>query len=264
MAPGAAGTVLLAGGAGTGHSAASRPSGSAVFRYATVVPGGFPMSDAVKIGFVPFSATPKGVLVLFTDESLKFGPASAKILGGGGRDRQAGGGGEQLQGQERQLARYPCAVRSEGRPADRGRHRQGRRAEGRGLHQDRRRHGRPAEIRYRFRHHRRRTARWRHEAWPTLPRSHRACACAPTASTATRPRRRTTTVELKANVSIAVADVGAAKKAFAPADSVTDGVLIARDLVNEPPNVLYPEEFAKRASNCASSASQSRSSTRRR
>ena len=39
------------------------------------------MSDAVKIGFVPFSAAPKGVLVLFTDESLKFGPASAKILG---------------------------------------------------------------------------------------------------------------------------------------------------------------------------------------
>ncbi len=39
------------------------------------------MSDAVKIGFVPFSAAPKGVLVLFTDETLKFGPASAKILG---------------------------------------------------------------------------------------------------------------------------------------------------------------------------------------
>ena len=39
------------------------------------------MSDAVKIGFVPFSAAPKGVLVLFTDESLKFGPASAKFLG---------------------------------------------------------------------------------------------------------------------------------------------------------------------------------------
>ena len=29
---------------------------------------------------------------------------------------------------------------------------------------------------------------------------------------------------------------------------VVDGVIIARDLVNEPPNVLYPEEFARRAS----------------
>ena len=27
-----------------------------------------------------------------------------------------------------------------------------------------------------------------------------------------------------------------------------DGVVMARDLVNEPPNVLYPEEFARRAS----------------
>ena len=59
------------------------------------------MSDAVKIGFVPFSAAPKGVLVLFTDESLKFGPASAKILGSATEPRQAGGGGQPLQGQER-------------------------------------------------------------------------------------------------------------------------------------------------------------------
>jgi leucyl aminopeptidase len=47
---------------------------------------------------------------------------------------------------------------------------------------------------------------------------------------------------------MAVADVGAAKKAFAPASHVVDGVIIARDLVNEPPNILYPEEFARRAS----------------
>src|SRR5262245_1387748 len=39
------------------------------------------MSDAVKIGFVPFSAEPKGVLVLFTDDSLKLGSASARLLG---------------------------------------------------------------------------------------------------------------------------------------------------------------------------------------
>ncbi|HEY4986513.1 MAG TPA: leucyl aminopeptidase, partial [Bradyrhizobium sp.] len=38
-----------------------------------------------------------------------------------------------------------------------------------------------------------------------------------------------------------------ARKAFAPAAHVADGVIIARDLVNEPPNVLYPEEFARRA-----------------
>ena len=43
-------------------------------------------------------------------------------------------------------------------------------------------------------------------------------------------------------------DVAAARKAFAPASHVVDGVIMARELVNEPPNVLYPVEFARRAS----------------
>ncbi|WP_159590755.1 leucyl aminopeptidase [Chelativorans xinjiangense] len=46
---------------------------------------------------------------------------------------------------------------------------------------------------------------------------------------------------------IQCADPAAAKKAFAEAASVGDGVLLARDLVNEPPNVLGPVEFAARA-----------------
>src|SRR5207253_6753893 len=50
-----------------------------------------------------------------------------------------------------------------------------------------------------------------------------------------------------ADVSIAVGDVAAVRKAFAPASHVVDGVVIARELVNEPPNVLYPLEFARRA-----------------
>jgi leucyl aminopeptidase len=52
---------------------------------------------------------------------------------------------------------------------------------------------------------------------------------------------------VNASVSIAVADPAAAKKAFTPDGHVVDGVILARELVNEPPNVLYPEEFAKRA-----------------
>jgi len=51
----------------------------------------------------------------------------------------------------------------------------------------------------------------------------------------------------KIKVAIAVAGVAAAAKAFAPRAAVADGVAIARDLVNEPANVLYPEEFARRA-----------------
>lgn len=38
-----------------------------------------------------------------------------------------------------------------------------------------------------------------------------------------------------------------AKKAWKPHEALAEGVDIARDLVNEPSNVLYPEEFAKRA-----------------
>src|SRR4029079_19206364 len=52
----------------------------------------------------------------------------------------------------------------------------------------------------------------------------------------------------RADISIAVGDVGAARKAFAPQSLVVNGLILARELVNEPPNVLYPTEFARRAS----------------
>jgi leucyl aminopeptidase len=55
-------------------------------------------------------------------------------------------------------------------------------------------------------------------------------------------------VALKGDVSLAVDDVAAARKAFAPDADIVDGVIMARELVNEPPNVLYPAEFARRAS----------------
>jgi len=42
-------------------------------------------------------------------------------------------------------------------------------------------------------------------------------------------------------------DMAAAKKAHAGLKAVADGIFLARDLVNEPPNILYPAEFARRA-----------------
>src|ERR1700752_212367 len=39
------------------------------------------MTDAVKVGFVPFYTAPRGVLVAFCDDTLKFGPATIKALG---------------------------------------------------------------------------------------------------------------------------------------------------------------------------------------
>jgi leucyl aminopeptidase len=50
-------------------------------------------------------------------------------------------------------------------------------------------------------------------------------------------------------VTLAVAAPASVEKAFAQSDAVANGVVLARDLVNEPANVLHPEEFARRAGN---------------
>ena len=49
-----------------------------------------------------------------------------------------------------------------------------------------------------------------------------------------------------AKVNIVARDVGEAKKAWRAPEAISKGVFYARDLVSEPPNVLHPEEFAKR------------------
>ncbi len=48
-------------------------------------------------------------------------------------------------------------------------------------------------------------------------------------------------------VTIRAADPAAARKALKAREAIASGVELARDLVNEPPNVLFPEEFAERA-----------------
>ncbi len=47
-------------------------------------------------------------------------------------------------------------------------------------------------------------------------------------------------------VTIATPSAGDAKKSWAGLEPIADGMFFARDLVNEPPNVLYPAEFARR------------------
>jgi leucyl aminopeptidase len=49
-------------------------------------------------------------------------------------------------------------------------------------------------------------------------------------------------------VSIAVEEPSAARREAKARDAEAEGVVIARTLVNEPANILYPEEFARRAS----------------
>ena len=51
----------------------------------------------------------------------------------------------------------------------------------------------------------------------------------------------------KLRLTLGVADVPACRKAWGRREALHGGVVLARDLVNEPANVLYPEEFARRA-----------------
>jgi leucyl aminopeptidase len=48
------------------------------------------------------------------------------------------------------------------------------------------------------------------------------------------------------NVTVFTPDAAGARKAWPALDAVADGIFLARDLVNEPPNVLSPAEFANR------------------
>ncbi len=204
------------------------------------------MSDAVKIGFVPFSAAPKGVLVLFTDESLKFGAASAKILGTAAETVTRAAAASRFKGKSgSSLDILAPANLKVDRLIVAGTGKSGALKT-----EDYIKIGGATVGRLK-------SSAESVTIVAELPAG--AMKPADIASIASgvrlraysfdryKTRKKDDDARLKANVSMAVADVAAAKKAFAPADSVTDGVLVARDLVNEPPNVLYPEEFAKRA-----------------
>ncbi|HEY1751201.1 MAG TPA: leucyl aminopeptidase [Caulobacteraceae bacterium] len=48
------------------------------------------------------------------------------------------------------------------------------------------------------------------------------------------------------SAAVAVADAAAAKAAFAALDGLADAINFTRDLVSEPANILYPQEYARR------------------
>jgi leucyl aminopeptidase len=48
------------------------------------------------------------------------------------------------------------------------------------------------------------------------------------------------------SLSFALEDANGARRLFAPLAKIADGVDLARDVVSEPPNVVYPESFAER------------------
>ncbi|HWW49723.1 MAG TPA: leucyl aminopeptidase [Xanthobacteraceae bacterium] len=205
------------------------------------------MSDAVKVGFVSFSAAIRGTVVVFCDEALKFGAATRKVLGTAERAVKRATAAAQFKGKSGSALDI---LAPEGLKADRliviG-------------------VGKVSEL--------------KGNGWAKLggvvagklkgageqvtvvadlpgidltPAQASAMASGVRMRAYRFDRYKTKKKDddapaLGGTISVAVADVTAARAAFRTESHVVDGVLMARDLVNEPPNVLFPVEFARRA-----------------
>lgn len=203
------------------------------------------MSDAIKVGFVPLSAAARGILVVFCDEALKVGPATAKALGGAGELVKRAAAAASFKGKSGAALDI---LAPEGLKAERliviG---TGKASSLKGS--DFLKFGGMAASKLKA---------GSMTIMAELPdgamTSERAVAIASGLRLRAYKFDRYKTKKkdgeegaLRADISLAVGDAASAKKAFAAAGAVVDGVIIARDLVNEPPNVLFPEEFARRA-----------------
>jgi leucyl aminopeptidase len=206
------------------------------------------MSDAVKVGFVPFSTAPRGILVAFCDDTLKFGAATRKALGAAATMVGRAAATNQFKGKSgstldilapeglkvarlivvgagklsaikgNDFLKFGGAVAGKLRPGNDAVTIIAELPDG-AMKPDQAA-AVAAGVRLRA---------YKFDRYKTKKKDGEDAA-------------------LRAEVSLAVADVPAARKAFAPDAHIVDGVIMARNLVNEPPNVLFPVEFARRAS----------------
>jgi leucyl aminopeptidase len=205
------------------------------------------MSDAIKVGFASFSAVPSGILVVFCDETLKVGPVTRKALGKAVDLIKRAAESNQFKGKS---ASVLDILAPEGIKIQRlivvGT-------------------GKASELKDKdflkfggVIGGKLNAASKAMTVLAELPDGAVATEQAAVLATGLRLRAYQFTryktkkkegeeAPVRAEVSIAVADTAAARRALAPSAHVADGVIMARDLVNEPPNVLYPEEFARRA-----------------
>jgi leucyl aminopeptidase len=205
------------------------------------------MPDAVKAGFVPFSSVPRGVLVAFCDDTLKFGPATRKALGeavglvkrAAATNQFKGKSGSTLDLLEPEGIKIQrLIVVGTGKASDL---KEKDFLKFGGVLAGKLNSGSEAVT-----------------VLAELPDAAMQPDQAATIAAGARlrayrfDRYKTKKKDgengtLRAQLSLAVEDVAAARKAFAGTAHIVDGVVLARELVNEPPNVLYPEEFARRA-----------------
>jgi leucyl aminopeptidase len=204
------------------------------------------MPATLKLDFVPFSARPKGVLIVFCDDSLKFGSAARAVL------EPAGDLVKRALEAERFKAKHGSSVEI---VAPTGLNLSRLIIVGVGKAKD-----------------------LKSESWVNLGGvvmgkipavATEATIIADLPGGAPKPERVADLalgIRLRAysfdryktkrkdddqsasevKVGVAVSSVSAVQKAFVAGDAIANGVWLARDLVNEPPNVLYPEAFAER------------------
>jgi leucyl aminopeptidase len=206
------------------------------------------MPDALKLGFGPFAAPARGVLAVFCDGNLKFGPATRKAIAPAAGLVTRAAKSEAFTGKNGSALEL---IVPDGLKANR--------LVVIGV-------GKPTELKQKD------FVMLGGLAMGKLPKSAaEACVFAELPGGAMRADDAADLaqgVQLRAyvfdryktkrkdddkppasrKVTIAVGDVAAARGAYASRAAVADGALLARDLVNEPANVLYPEEFARRAS----------------
>jgi leucyl aminopeptidase len=205
------------------------------------------MSDAVKVGFVPLSAPVRGILVVFCDEQLKLGTATRKTLATASETIKRAAAANQFKGKSGAALDIlaPDGIKADrliviglGKPSDL-------------KEKDFLKFGGVTAGKLNAGSHAATVIAELPDAAMTAEQAARfAAGVRLRAYRFDRYKTKKKDGEndaVRADVSVAVDDVAAAKKAFAPDSHIVDGVNLARELVNEPPNVLYPEEFARRA-----------------
>jgi leucyl aminopeptidase len=207
------------------------------------------MADVGKLAFAPFATPAKGVLVLFCEEGLKFGPATRKALGPAGDLVQRAAAADRFTGKS---GTSLDIVAPTGLPVTRlailGVGKAGKlkaqdfvKLGGAAMGKIPAR----AEVATIFAEFSSGSLKPDQAAEAALGTRLRAY----TFDRYKTKRKDGDEAPAKADITIAVGNAAAAQKAWTgQREPVAQGVLMARDLINEPANVLYPEEFARRTS----------------
>jgi len=208
------------------------------------------MSGAVKLGFAPFALPTKGVLVAFCNSELKFGPATRKLLASAMDQIRRAAAADHFTGKANSALTVVAPdglkigrliVAGSGK-ADEPKAKDAIKLGGAVMG---RVPGRESEVAI--------LAETADGGLSPEAAADLGLGVLLRAYDFTRYKTKTKEGEeraknVKVTIGVSVSDVAPARKVWAEREAIAEGVVMARDLVNEPSNVLYPEEFARRAS----------------